>query len=121
MALQGKIIALEHSKFGFEYVTTDYNKPERIRQVWPIASLKSEGMSYCRVDEAIGKPASITDGRVSCYLGNGNWVRGELSNLGQTASLSIEITPIPCPKCRRETRWHNGAWQKLMKKGWVPA
>ena len=121
MALHGTIIALESLQYGFEYVTTNYNEPTRIRQVWPIESLRTEGMSYCRNDEAIGKPASVTDGRVSCYLGNGNWVKGALPDGGKTKATILETTPIPRPKCRVETRWHGGRWEKLTRRGWVAA
>jgi hypothetical protein len=119
MALLGKIIDLGNGQFGFEYITTDYNKPEQIRQVWPITALRTSGMSYCRNDEAIGKPASLTEGHVSCYLGNGNYVSGVLPERGATKSIALDITPIAPPKCRVETRWYDGRWQKLMKKGWV--
>jgi hypothetical protein len=118
MALTGKIIKLDREQFGFECISTDHNKPEHIRHVWPIASLQTRGMSYCRNDEAIGKPATIQDGRVSCYLGNGNYVHGALPELGQTKALTVETSPVPRPKCRVETRWRSGRWEKLTRKGW---
>lgn len=121
MSLQGKIIELSHDQFGFEYLATDYNKPEQIRQIWPIVALRSRGMSYCRNDEAIGKPASIQDGRVSCYVGNGNYIYGELPELGATKSILLVTSPVPRPKCRSELRWHSGRWEKLTRKGWVTA
>lgn len=123
MALNGTIIDLGNGTFGFEYRDSDYNKPELMRQVWPIASLQTRGsMSYCRNEEAIGKPATIQDGRVSCYLGNGNYVHGTLPELGATKSIVLEITPAPRPKCRSELRWYAGRWQKYSaRKGWISA
>jgi hypothetical protein len=122
MALQGKIIELSRDTYGFEYIDNDYNKPEQIRQVWPIVALQTRGsMSYCRNEEAIGKPASISDGRVSCYLGNGNYVHGQLPELGATKSIVLEVSPVPRPKCRVETRWYAGRWQRLTRKGWQNA
>ena len=32
-----------------------------------------------------------------------------------------ESEPIPPPKTRQPTRWNDGRWQKLLKKGWVDA
>lgn len=122
MALQGKIIELATDSYGFEYIDPHYSEPTIIRQVWPIASLATRGMTYCRVQEAIGKPATITDGRVSCYLGQGNYVHGALPELGATKSIILEEFPAPRPKCRSELRWQNGRWQKYSaRKGWIAA
>ena len=119
MELHGKIIDLGNGKAGFEYIDSDFNHPNALRQVWPIVELRTRGMSYCRIDEAFGKPATITDGRVSCYLGQGNYVEGALPQLGSTKAITQETFPIPCPKCRVETRYYNGQWQKTTRKGWV--
>jgi hypothetical protein len=118
MSLNGTIIDLGAGQFGIECLSTDYNKPERIRHVWPIVALQTRGMSYCRNEEALGKPATISDGRVSCYLGNGNYVHGALPDLGQTKAIILEVSPMPKPRCRVETRWYGGRWQKLTRKGW---
>ena len=122
MALHGKIISLGQDRFGFEYVTGIYDKPEIMRQIWAIESLRTSGMSYCRNDEAIGKPASVSDGKVSCYLGNGNYVSGPLVDGGSSKSVSLEITPAPRPRCKSELRWYQGSWQKYSaRKGWIAA
>jgi hypothetical protein len=122
MALQGKIIELAKDRYGFEYLDPHYSEPTIIRQVWPIVALSTRGMTYCRIEEAIGKPASLTDGRVSCYLGQGNYVGGALPELGATKSIIMEETPAPRPKCRSELRWQNGRWQKYSKRqGWIAA
>lgn len=122
MALQGKIIELTKDSYGFEYIDPHHSKPEFIRQVWPIVALTTRGMSYCRNEEAIGKPASLTDGRVSCYLGQGNYVGGALPELGQTQSIIMETFPAPRPKCRGELRWQSGRWEKYSaRKGWIAA
>jgi hypothetical protein len=122
MPLQGKIIELGREQYGFEYLDPHYSEPKILRQVWPIVALKTRGMSYCRNEEAIGKPASLTDGRVSCYLGQGNYVEGALPELGQTKSISLEEYPAPRPKCRAKLRWRNGHWEKYSAcKGWITA
>lgn len=37
--------------------------------------------------------------------------------------VKTEVVEAPRPKVRRgvELRWHEGRWQKLLKRGWVPA
>lgn len=123
MALQGKIIELAKDRYGFESISANYNQPTVIRHVWEIATIRTRGMSYCRIEESIGRDASITDGRVSCYLGNGNYVYGELAEFGSTRAILVEETPVPKPRVRKdtETRWYAGQWQKLTRKGWQAA
>ena len=38
-------------------------------------------------------------------------------NIEERNSLK-EVLDVPKPKTKKETRWHNGAWQKLMAGGW---
>jgi hypothetical protein len=84
--------------------------------------VRTSGYSYCRIDEAIGMPATCTDGRVSCYLGQGNSLAGDLPQGGATKAIILEQTSIAPPKCRVETQWRNGRWEKYTKaKGWRPA
>jgi hypothetical protein len=121
MALNGKVIYLD-PKFGFEYHSTDYNHPVSYRQVWEIETVTMKRFSYCMEVDAIGREATITDGLVSCYLGNGNYFYGKLAQGGQTPSIIIEETPVPRPKVRVDTRWQSGRWEKYLKtKGWVAA
>src|SRR5262245_25238347 len=120
--LQGTIVSLDGERFGFEYRATLYNEPKATRHVWELERVRTEGYSYCRAEESIGRPATCRDGAVSCYLGNGNYVRGLLVG-GASAKASVfEITDVPCPKARgKETRWHNGRWEKLLRTGWAAA
>jgi hypothetical protein len=123
MALKGKIIELARDRYGFEYLWRDDSKPEQGRQIWEISAYRTRGMSYCEAKDAIGREASIQDGRVSCYLGNGNYFYGELPQGGSTHSISLEFTPIVMPKVRAgiETRYYRGRWEKLLKTGWKAA
>jgi len=45
------------------------------------------------------------------------WLIGE----GQTLPAKTEETPVRGPKTTLETRWMHGRWEKLTKRGWVPA
>lgn len=123
MALAGKIVALKSigpETMGFEYRHPQYDKPIEIRQVWVIEYARTSGYSFCQPADAIGKDATVTDGMVSCYLGNGNYVKGPLVGGGSGKSIVCEQIPIPRPRnVRSELRWYYGAWQKLTRKGWV--
>ncbi len=123
MSLKGKIIDLGKGRYGFESVSADHNRPILIRHVWPIGTIRTHGMSYCRIEESIGRDATLTYGRFSCYLGNGNYVSGELPELGSTQALVVEETAAPAPKVRKNTftRWQFGRWEKQTAKGWKAA
>jgi hypothetical protein len=121
MALQGKIV-VHKFQYHFEYITTLYDKPVRVRTLWPIETLRTSGYSYASAGDAIGRPATVTDGRVHCYLGNGNSATGTLPEGGATKAVVQEESPVERPKCRSELRWRNGRWEKnTARKGWVQA
>ena len=126
MALQGTCIKLPNGNLAIEYLSSDFNNPQLIRRVWemPLGLCKSEG--YCRhaIDDAIGKTAKLDQGKVSVYLGNGDYITCCLPFAGATPAIIVEITEAPKPKVRSnvQTRWHHGAWQKYTaKSGWIAA
>ena len=129
MVLEGFFVRLpkgahEYAEFGFQTVDTDYSKPITRRMIWPLVNVQTRGFSFCEVETAIGKPASCSyrDGTVSCYLGNGNYVNGQMPQGGSTKAIIMEESPLPCPKVRTgiETRYRDGRWQKLLKtQGWI--
>lgn len=119
MSLIGRLIQYDRETLAVEYESTFTGEPKMIRQIWPIGSYRLTGMSYCTLQDAIGKPATIRDGAVSVYLGNGNHLNGNLVNGGSTQSIKTETLDVPRPKCRVETRWKNGRWEKLLRTGWV--
>jgi hypothetical protein len=121
MALHGTFVEIKPDQFGFESTHTLYNEPKRVRQVWALSAVRTSGYSYCRIQDAIGKPATCTDARVNCYLGQGNSVAAVIDGGGSAKAIIHEILPVPRPKCRVETRWYDGQWQKLTRKGWIPA
>lgn len=122
MALQGKIIAIDGDtkRLGFISDSTSWVEPKLVRHTWAIPNPTTRGMSWCSEEQAIGKDATLTYGRVHCYLGNGNYLDTMLPQGGDTPASSVDILDIPQPKCRVPTRWHNGQWQKQTRKGWVP-
>ena|SRR5580765_3026839 len=124
MALQGKIIKLDDGRLAFESVSASYNTPETIRHLWVMEHYRFSGMGAASEEDAIGKPASITDGLISCYLGNGRYLTGQLAQGGATPAISVEVKPAPRPRVRAgtELRWQAGHWEKYTKvHGWVAA
>ena len=78
-----------------------------------------------RITRAAGAVAAFpTDGDVLRNEGLSGW--NGPSYTAWTAvnaeAVRVEVTDIPCPPARgRQTRWHDGRWEKLMARGWVPA
>jgi hypothetical protein len=124
MPLNGKIIKLENGRLGIECISRDYRDPTEIRHVWEIPSMRATGFGYCTIDDAIGRAASINDGRVSCYLGEGKWLEGQLAEGGSTKAIIVETREVPKPKVKAgiSTRWRDGRWEKhLLRQGWIAA
>jgi hypothetical protein len=124
MALHGKMIKLDNGHLAIECRSTHYSDPKEIRHVWELPAYRIRGLGRCAESDAIGKAATVTDGRISCYVGNGIFVEGELPQGGSTPAIVVETTDIPRPKVRAgiETRWSDGQWQKYTKaRGWIAA
>lgn len=123
MGLQGKIMAIDGdpNRLGFVSDTTSWVEPLLIRHTWEIPEVRTRGVSWCDPQQAIGKDATLTYGRVHCYLGNGNYLDTTLPQGGDTQATFVEKMAVSRPKCRTETRWHDGRWEKHMRKGWVAA
>lgn len=122
MALNGKIISLGADRYGFEFIDRMGIEPTEIRQVWEIASYRTSG-AYFAMGDVLTRAGSITDGQVSCYLGNGSWFNGSLAQGGSTPSIIQETRPVPAPKVKAgtPTRWRDGRWEKQLTRGWVAA
>ena len=97
-------------------------KPEIIIHYWPIgrASHYIEMSSY---DGQEVFPLQSYSGSYRLRTAPYQYVDLYLIDGGKTKSIDTIIESIPCPKVRSgiETRWYNGQWQKLLKKGWVQA
>lgn len=121
MALTGTIIK-NGSTLAIECTSPLFNEPKATRHVWEIAHYHVSGASWRGADEAIGKQATISDGRITCYLGNGSRLDGTLANGGATEAVAVETVDIPPPKVRNGTgiRYRSGRWEKYSKKdGWI--
>ena len=123
MALHGNLIVCGKS-YGIEVPSYHLSEPKKTVHVWVLDTWHIVGMVGKTEADAIGKPATLQDGRVSVYLGEGTYLRGELAELGSTKAISVTTTEVPRPKVRKgmELRWHNYMWQKYIKsKGWIEA
>jgi hypothetical protein len=97
--------------------------PVITRMWWPVE--QSAGCAY-----NANRPSS---GDIAVNQHDGRWVtHRESPTISRTGSVyvdgkkqaeRVETINVPCPKVRAgvETRWYQGEWQKLLKKGWVPA
>ena len=122
--MKGTILKRDNGKLAIECLSFHYAKPEMTRHVWEIDSYTFTGLWRGNEGHAIGREATISDGRVNVYLGNGAYLEGRLKDGGQTHAVVVETIPVPSPKVRKdvETRWRDGRWQKYMKRGgWIDA
>jgi hypothetical protein len=97
---------------------TAYDKPEWIVRYYPIGACnKSIADQYMY---PIG--AEMRETGTSSYMPNvtSDSRIFELINGGATKPLLVEAFPIEKPKCKQDTRWRNGHWEKYLKtQGWV--
>jgi len=97
-----------------KYVTTDWTEPIRVTLWWPLPAATG------RVEQG-----------AACWSDGSGWLvsapiwgslRFGMPNGGQTEAVRRTEEPVPPPRTRCETRWHNGRWEKLLaRKGWVAA
>lgn len=115
---------LEGSHILVREADPSYDKPELIVYYWPTRFGKHDlldwtGKGYLPASEIL----------VQKYRGSydlkfpncGFWTDSGIR--GNTKAVRVEREPLPCPKVRKgiETRYRDGRWQKLLKKGWVTA
>jgi hypothetical protein len=126
MKERNTIVSLGGEKFGYRSEARDGREPILRTWIWPLVNCRIEGMRGAPLMDAVEKPmfdAQCIEGRVSCYLGDSAWFRAEMPEGGSTKALSIAEQAIPRPRVRgtTELRWHYYRWEKLTRKGWVPA
>lgn len=98
--------------------TTDTNEPFLVSMYWPIGPCNQglvDGFQY-PVDKEMVEIGTFT------YMAKDRRTderKFELMNWGQTKAIDYIKTPIPAPKTKKELRWRNGEWQKLLKSGWI--
>lgn len=105
----------------FEYQSTQFNEPQRVRQYWRIMPadnliVDSDGC-YAYLDTRYG-------GAIVQYK-MGKETHSAWSQEIPVASKCHEtiVEDYPCPKVRKgiETRYRNGRWEKYLRSGWAAA
>ena len=123
--LRGTMVRLD-GKLVIRYETTNWSEATRSIFFWPLSDDRSTGAAFRLEGHAV---VSLDD--------HGGWgvapedpdfwqlknARAVMLNGGKTEAVKVERVEVPCPKVRAgiKTRWHEGRWEKLMKKGWVLA
>lgn len=101
---------------------TELNEPIRRKMFFRIGIPASE-LQEATIAELQGKEVACDTqyATASVYLGHGRYWKCE-GPAGSTPCDFIETENVPAPKCKVETRWHNGRWDKYLKsRGWVIA
>jgi hypothetical protein len=105
------------------YETTLDSEPKIFYRWWRVQRTTADHYGYARP----------SDGDSVRYAGSGHWHATEkatgrgcgsvYTGDGSTQAEHVEEVSAPAPKVRRgvEVRWASGRWEKLLKRGWVPA
>jgi len=118
--MQGTLVERE-GKLYVRYSCTEYAEPFENVHYWLVTATKGNPYSADR-------PGAGDD---ATYRGTGSWhtsnaarsSTGSVSTgAGDTQAAFRERNEVPAPPARgKELRWNNGCWERLLKKGWVPA
>lgn len=114
-------LELKDNRLCVRYEWPMSNEPTLVTIHWSVQRLVSTGY---------GQAPKEGDSLQS--INSGIWAASDATNLRATGQVVIdpkvqavhyEKTIIKCPKVRKgtETRYRDGAWEKLMKRGWVRA
>jgi len=123
--IRGKMVRLD-GKLVIRYEAVLWSEPTRQILYWPLSEDRSTGGAFrleghllVTLDDHGGWGVAPED-RDFWVLKN---ARAVMLNGGKTEAVRVEREPISCPKVRAgvKTRWYEGEWQKLTKKGWVRA
>lgn len=118
--LKGKIVSRDGRLFVL-YETALENEPT-IKFIWWAIESTAGNPYHC------SRPL---EGDTVTYRGNGQWSAHNSDNqstgsvytgAGDSEAAHVEYVSAPAPKTRgKEARWYQGRWEKLLKRGWVPA
>lgn len=119
--LEGTIEEREGALF-VRYETTFEFEPIRRVMLWRV--IRTDGNPY--------HAARPKRGDIARSQGMGVWRTfnavtndwtGSVTIDGAAEAEYVEDVEVPAPKVRKgvELRWHRGRWEKLLRKGWVPA
>lgn len=118
--MEGKLTE-KKGKLYVLYTSDEYSEPFRQHLWWRVLELRGTGYGE--------RPSA---GDLATSTGGGGWSTRNPSTHRSTGSVSIgagstqaelvERTEVLPPKVSgKQLRWHDGRWEKLMAKGWMPA
>ena len=120
MAMQGTLKS-RNGKLYVLYTYDEFSEPFRQYMWWRV--LETRGTGYGERPQ---------DGDSATSTGGGTWKTHDPSThratgsvttgTGSTQAESVERVSLNPPSTGgKELRWHDGRWEKLMARGWVPA
>ena len=95
------------------------SEPVTLTYYWPFFRV-----AYKDVKDLEGMEAHrLAPGIYSAWYPSGISRHFALQDGMETKPLDVVRVAVPCPKVRKgiPVRWESSHWQKLLKRGWVPA
>jgi hypothetical protein len=92
--------------------------PQRVEHWWKLYGFDGRPLDpqFINVDSgAIYKD----NGRYCVHHKTQGWVDVFLQRGKDSVAEKVTLTSIPRPSGREATRWHEGHWQKFVRKAWV--
>lgn len=123
MSLKGTFSLTDAGLF-FVHTSNDWTEPQRLTLGWKVLEHWKALSFFADRDRAYfafdNRPACLQHDVVT--FDDGTMPAWRFACPDRPAE-SVSRTPIPCPKVRSgiETRYRHGAWEKLLKTGWVLA
>jgi hypothetical protein len=124
MAMQGKLVSRNGALFVL-YETSHDSEPKITFMWWKVESTKGNPY-HCERPEPGDIAVYQSDGRTwQTRRPDTHRSSGSITTVGDgnTKADHVETVSAPSPKVRGgvQTRWYQGRWEKLLKKGWVAA
>lgn len=120
MAMEGTL-KNRNGKLYVLYTYDEYSEPYR-QFIW-YRVLESRGSGYGDRPEAGDVATSSRGGEWQTHDPSTHRATGSVSTgTGSTQAETVERVSVSPPTAGgKELRWHDGRWEKLLAKGWVPA
>jgi hypothetical protein len=118
VSMQGTIMVESERAIYVRYESTRYSEPVRDTMFWRVVSVERSPL-------AMGDQGWPKQGDAVRYSSGGSWNGPKYTvrtGDGCTKAERHDVETVPCPPTRgKQSRWHEGRWEKLMAKGWVTA
>lgn len=115
------ITTLREHEDGYLYLVDaaiSFDEPVLAVSWWPLG-MKAGDFKRSYGPEPLGQEMHSLGGGL--YQGRQDGRLYRLRNGGATIAAYVETRSIPRPRCRAQTRWRNGRWEKRLARGWAAA